>query len=58
MARCVLPVPVPPTTTTLRLVVQELAAAEVAHQTFVDRVPSKANSAEVLGQGQLAIVIW
>ena len=35
------------------LVGQELTAAEVAHQTLVDRRPDKGELGEVLGQGQL-----
>ena len=53
MARWVLPVPVPPTRTTLRCWARKLAAGEVAHQGLVDRGAVEGEVVDVLGQRQL-----
>jgi hypothetical protein len=53
MARWVLPVPVPPTSTTLRWWARKLPAGEVAHQRLVDRRAGEVEVVDVLGQRQL-----
>ena len=53
MARCVLPVPVPPTRTTIALLSEESAAGEVAHESLVDRRVLEREVVDVLGQRQL-----
>ena len=53
MARWVLPVPVPPTSTTLRWWARNSPVGEVAHQGLVDRRAREGELVDVLGERQL-----
>ena len=53
IARCVLPVPVPPTSTTLRWWARNSPPARSRTEALVDRRVGEDEVLEVLGQGQL-----
>jgi hypothetical protein len=55
MARWVLPVPVPPISTTLRCMGEEVAGGEVATSVSLIGVPVKSKSSMSLASGSLAI---
>ena len=58
MARWVLPVPVPPTSTTLRCWARKPPPARSRTRVSLIGVPSKAKSSMSLASGSLAMVIW
>ena len=58
IARCVLPVPVPPTSTTLRCCTTKLPPARSRTRLSLIGVPLKAKSSTSLASGSLAMVIW
>ena len=58
MARWVLPVPVPPTRTTLRWWARKSPPARSRTRVSLIGVPSKAKSSMSLASGSLAMVIW
>ena len=53
MERCVFPVPVPPTSTQLRLMLEEVAGGEITHQSLVDRRAVEHEVVDVLGKRHL-----
>src|ERR1700680_719449 len=58
MARCDLPVPVPPTSTALRCWAMKPPPARSCTSVWLIGVPSNLNSARSLASGSLAMVSW
>jgi hypothetical protein len=58
MARCVLPVPVPPTSTALRWLAMNAPVARSLTSTSLISVAAKSNAAISFASGSLAIVSW
>ena len=58
MARWVLPVPVPPTSTALRWWARKAPEARTRTRVSLTGVAAKANSAKSLASGSLAMTTW